>query len=88
MLKWVLERVAGTGEATETAIGHVPTARGTRHRAVSTSTQRPWPQLLSVDNDAWRQEVDLINGHFEFIGESLPKAMRDELADLEKRLAG
>ncbi len=87
MLKWVLERVAGTGEATETAIGYVPTAE-----ALDTSgldlDEATLTELLSVDNDAWRQEVDLITGHFEFIGDALPQAMRDELADLEKRLAG
>jgi phosphoenolpyruvate carboxykinase (GTP) len=86
VLKWVLERVAGTGDATETAIGYVPTAD-----ALDTSgldlDDATLAQLLSVDNDAWRREVDLINSHFEFIGDSLPQAMRDELAGLEKRLA-
>ena len=86
VLKWVLERVAGTGDATETAIGYVPTAD-----ALDTSgldlDEATLAQLLSVDNDAWRHEVDLINSHFEFIGDSLPQAMRDELAGLEKRLA-
>jgi phosphoenolpyruvate carboxykinase (GTP) len=87
VLKWVLERVNGSGEATETAIGYVPTAD-----ALDTSgldlDEATLTELLSVDNDAWRQEVDLINAHFEFVGDSLPQAMRDELADLEKRLAG
>ena len=86
VLKWVLERVAGTGEANETAIGYVPTpdALDTSGLDLDAATLE---QLLSVDNDAWRHEVDLINSHFEFIGDSLPKAMREELADLEKRLA-
>jgi phosphoenolpyruvate carboxykinase (GTP) len=87
VLKWVLERVAGTGEATETAIGHVPTPEALDTTGLDLD-EATLTELLSVDNDAWRQEVDLINGHFEFIGESLPQAMRDELADLEKRLAG
>jgi phosphoenolpyruvate carboxykinase (GTP) len=87
VLKWVLERVAGTGEATETAIGHVPTAAALDTTGLDLD-DATLEQLLSVDNDAWRHEVDLINGHFEFIGDSLPQAMRDELADLEKRLAG
>ena len=43
--------------------------------------------LLSVDNEAWRGEVELVRGHFDSIGERLPNAMRDELSDLEKRLA-
>ena len=87
VLKWVLERVNGTGEANETAIGYVPTADALDTTGLDLDGAT-LEQLLSVDNDAWRHEVDLINGHFEFIGESLPQAMRDELADLEKRLAG
>jgi phosphoenolpyruvate carboxykinase (GTP) len=87
VLKWVLERVAGTGEATETAIGHVPTPEALDTTGLDLD-EATLSELLSVDNDAWRHEVDLINGHFDFIGDSLPQAMRDELADLEKRLAG
>jgi phosphoenolpyruvate carboxykinase (GTP) len=86
VLKWVLERVAGTGEATETPIGYVPTAESldTDGLDIDAGTLE---ELLSVDSDAWRQEVELINGHFDFIGERLPQAMRDELQELEKRLA-
>jgi len=87
VLKWVLERVTGTGEAVETAIGYVPTAE-----ALDTTGLNLDPatleQLLSVDNDAWRGEVELINEHFDFVGDQLPQAMRVELENLEKRLAG
>ncbi len=87
VLKWVIERVAGTGDAVETAIGHVPTpdALDTAGLDLDRSTL---DELLSVDNDAWRHEVELINRHFDFIGDALPQAMRDELSNLEKRLAG
>jgi phosphoenolpyruvate carboxykinase (GTP) len=44
-------------------------------------------KLLAVDNDAWRDEVALISEHFDFIGERLPAAMRDQLTALEKRLS-
>ena len=45
-------------------------------------------QLLTVDNEAWRGEIPLIDEHFKFIGERLPSEMSDELRELEKRLAG
>jgi phosphoenolpyruvate carboxykinase (GTP) len=86
VLKWVLERVAGTGEATETPIGYVPTAESLDTDGLDID-RGTLEELLSVDSDAWRQEVELINGHFDFIGERLPQAMRDELQELEKRLA-
>ena len=87
VLKWVLERVVGTGDATETAIGYVPTPASLDTTGLDID-EATLEVLLSVDNDAWRGEVELINGHFDFIGERLPQAMRDELANLEKRLAG
>jgi phosphoenolpyruvate carboxykinase (GTP) len=87
VLKWVLERVVGTGEATETAIGYVPTLDSLDTDGLEID-QVTLQQLLSVDNDAWRGEVELINDHFDFVGEQLPRAMRDELENLEKRLAG
>ena len=86
VLKWVLERVAGGGEATETPIGFVPTldAIDTSGLTVEDETMR---EVLAVDNEAWREEVPLIEKHFAAIGAHLPHEMRDQLADLEKRLA-
>ena len=86
VLKWVLERVAGEGRAVDTAIGYVPTtdAIDTVGLAVDESTLR---EVLAVDPEAWLEEIPLIEKHFGFIGEHLPHEMRDQLADLEKRLA-
>ena len=44
-------------------------------------------RILAVDEEAWRAEVPQIEAHFEFIGEHLPAELRDELNELEKRLA-
>jgi phosphoenolpyruvate carboxykinase (GTP) len=44
-------------------------------------------RILHVDAEAWRGEVPQIEAHFEFIGERLPSQLRDELNQLEKRLA-
>jgi len=86
VLKWVLERVAGGGQANETPIGFVPTLDGidTLGLGIDDATMRA---VLSVDNEAWREEIPLIEKHFGFIGAHLPHEMRDQLADLEKRLA-
>jgi phosphoenolpyruvate carboxykinase (GTP) len=44
-------------------------------------------QLVSVDEQDWRDELPLIEGHYEKFGDRLPQALKDELANLEKRLA-
>jgi len=86
VLKWVLERVEGGGDAVETAIGWVPTADAIDTTDLDLDPGR-MSRLLEVDKDAWRGEVALVEDHFNFIGERLPAAMRDELRNLEKRLA-
>ena len=85
VLKWVVERVNGGGEATETAIGHVPTVDGIDRSGLDIDDET-MAKILDVDNEAWRGEVALVEGHFDFIGERLPQEMRDELSALEKRL--
>ncbi len=87
VLKWVLERVTGTGDATETPIGYVPTADALDTTGLDLDADT-LAQLLEVDPIAWKGEVELINGHFDFIGERLPQQMRDELTALEGRLNG
>jgi phosphoenolpyruvate carboxykinase (GTP) len=86
VLKWVIERVAGTADATDTPIGRVPTvdALDTENLDVSLDALEV---LLSVDAEAWRGEVPLIENHYAFIGDHLPAELRDELHELEKRLA-
>jgi phosphoenolpyruvate carboxykinase (GTP) len=86
VLKWVLERVSGEAEAVDTAIGRVPLPDGIDTTGLDISPEL-LAELLKVDNDAWRGEIPLIEEHFAFIGEHLPSELRDELQELEKRLA-
>jgi phosphoenolpyruvate carboxykinase (GTP) len=86
VLKWVVERVAGEGEATETAIGRVPTVEAIDRTGLGIDDET-MARILAVDKEAWRAEVPQIEAHFEFIGEQLPGELRDELNKLEKRLA-
>jgi phosphoenolpyruvate carboxykinase (GTP) len=86
VLKWIVERLEGTADAVDTAIGRVPTADAldTTDLDIDPTTLAT---LLSVDNEAWRQEIPQIEDHFEKLGERLPAEMKDELRELEKRLA-
>ncbi|WP_334144610.1 phosphoenolpyruvate carboxykinase (GTP) [Rhabdothermincola sp.] len=86
VLKWIVERVEGRGEATETPIGWVPTLDALDRTGLNVD-EATLAELLEVDPESWRQEIPLIENHFEFIGERLPDELRDELRQLEKRLA-
>ena len=85
VLKWVLERVEGSGEATETAIGNVPSPNDLDLDGLDLTESR-LRELLSVDNSRWAEEVSLIESHFAFIGERLPDTLINELEDLKHRL--
>ena len=86
VLKWVFERLDGTVDAVDTAIGRIPTADGIDTTGLDLSPET-LAELLAVDNEAWRGEIPLIEEHFGFVGERLPAELADELRELEKRLA-
>ncbi|MGQ0823547.1 MAG: phosphoenolpyruvate carboxykinase (GTP) [Actinomycetota bacterium] len=86
VLAWVFERCVATADAVDTPIGRLPT------RASFPTTGLDVPdaaldELLSVDPQAWRAELSLIDAHYACFGAHLPAALRDELAALEHRLS-
>ena len=86
VLKWVIERVAGEGEAVETPIGRVPTpgAIDTAGLDVDAATLA---KLVEVDADSWRAELPQLEHHYAGLGDTVPPALREQLEALEKRLA-
>ncbi len=86
VLDWIIRRVDGTAEATDTPIGRTPTLDSLNTEGLALSDDR-LASLLTVDPEAWRGEVTLIEEHYEKLGERVPDEMRDELQRLEKRLS-
>ena len=85
VLKWIVERVSGEGEAVETPIGYVP-APGAVDVGGLDVTDDQMEELLHVDTEEWLNEITLIREHYERFGEKLPKTLSDELDALEARL--
>ena len=83
VLKWITERIEGTGKAVSTPIGNMPTvdAIDTKGTSVSKSDME---ELLKVDKAAWKDEVESIRGSYAIYGDKLPKALDEELKKLEK----
>ena len=85
VLKWIVERVSGNGEAVETPIGYLPTPD-----AIDTSgldvTAAQMEELLNVDVEEWLNEIESIREHYARFEETLPEALSDELDALEARL--
>ncbi len=85
VLKWIVERVTGKGEAVETPIGYLP-APGAIDTSGLDVTQEQMEELLKVDVEEWLGEIQSIKEHYERFGDRLPTALSDELAALEARL--
>ena len=43
--------------------------------------------LLSVDVESWRAELPQLEEHYAGLGDTVPETLREELEELEKRLA-
>jgi phosphoenolpyruvate carboxykinase (GTP) len=87
VLAWVFERCAGTAAADDTAIGRLPAAGAFPVEGLDLKPGA-LDELLSVDVENWRAELPLIEAHYATFGERLPTALRDELDEFAKRLAG
>jgi phosphoenolpyruvate carboxykinase (GTP) len=86
VLAWIFDRCAGGGGAIETPIGRLPDAGALNTAGLDLAPKR-LDELLAVDHDAWRNEVELIEEHYARFGDRLPDALRDQLLALDKRLA-
>jgi phosphoenolpyruvate carboxykinase (GTP) len=86
VLKWVLDRIAGTTGAVETPIGLVPKTEDLDVAGLDLAADA-LESLLAVDVGEWQKELTLIEEHYESIGERLPNELRLQVARLADRLA-
>jgi phosphoenolpyruvate carboxykinase (GTP) len=86
VLKWIVQRVDGEGEAVDTPIGRVPTPAAIDTTGLDVD-EGTIAELLSVDAESWRHELPQIEAHYALIGDSVPAMLREQLEALEKRLA-
>jgi phosphoenolpyruvate carboxykinase (GTP) len=85
VVKWIIDRLDGTVDAVETPIGRVPEIEDLDVSGLDLDREAV-ERLVSVDADAWRDEVGRIEEHYAFVGERLPAELRDQLLELEKSL--
>jgi phosphoenolpyruvate carboxykinase (GTP) len=85
VLKWVVERIAGTAGAVETPVGYVPTAADLDLTGLSTP-EADVAEALRVDRDEWRAEIPQVVEWFEKFGDKLPGVLWAELDALKARL--
>jgi phosphoenolpyruvate carboxykinase (GTP) len=85
ILRWVLERCEGRGEAVDTAIGFTPTPKALAGEGLDISASA-LESLLRVDPKEW---VDVAHSQATFLssfGSRLPAAIEAEVQELKRRI--
>jgi phosphoenolpyruvate carboxykinase (GTP) len=85
VLKWILERVEGRGDAKETPIGYVPTRTGLTLDGLKTSPEA-LDELFRVDADDWESDLADSREFLAKFGERLPTELRKEHDAVVSRL--
>ncbi len=85
VLKWISERVEGTGKAQKTAIGNLPTPD-----ALDLSGLNLRPEdvraLTSVDHEGWAKEIEDVAANYKKFAGHLPADLSKQLEELRERL--
>jgi phosphoenolpyruvate carboxykinase (GTP) len=85
VLRWIADRCDGKVGAIETPIGFVPRKEDLDIKGLDMDPAT-LETLLSIDGNAWRQEVDAIGKYLDEFGSRVPGELRDELKGVAQRL--
>ena len=85
VLKWIIERVSGTGKAEETPIGFMPTLDAIDRDGLDVSDE-DMKELLEVNKEDWEKELASIREYYAGFGDNLPAELARQLEAVEARL--
>jgi Phosphoenolpyruvate carboxykinase (GTP) len=86
VLMWILDRCDDKVDAVETPIGYLPKPEDINIEGLDGITLDTIKDLLSVDKDLWKADVEGIKEFYAKVGDRMPKELFDELAVLEGNL--
>jgi phosphoenolpyruvate carboxykinase (GTP) len=87
VLKWMVDRVRGTGRAEETPIGYIP-APGALDTGGLDVTPAQMREALRCDAGEWLAALDDLGQFFDGFGSRLPAPIARSLADTRRRFGG
>ncbi|MYM19851.1 phosphoenolpyruvate carboxykinase (GTP) [Brevibacterium sp. 5221] len=85
VLKWIAQRLEGTADAVETAIGNAP-AEGALDLDGLDIDPAVVDKALDVDPGEWKTELEAIEQWYDMLGDHVPAALREEVGQLRERL--
>jgi len=86
VLLWILDRCEGKVGAVESPIGYIPAAEDIDIEGLDGITVDTVKELLSIDIELWKKEVEGIKEFYAKVGSHVPAELYAELEALEKRL--
>lgn len=85
VLMWILDRCEGKADAVESPIGFLPKAEEINISGLDIALDTI-KELLGVDKALWKDEIAGIAEFYDKFGDTLPKALNEELSNLKARL--
>ncbi len=85
VLNWILDRCEGKVSAVETEIGYVPNKADLQLDGLDLSDEVV-DELLSIDIDAWKEDLANQREFFAQFGDKLPKEIKESMDTLEANL--
>ncbi|HEY0818943.1 MAG TPA: phosphoenolpyruvate carboxykinase domain-containing protein, partial [Rhizobacter sp.] len=86
VLKWVLDRVEGTGQGVENIFGTTPRYQDLNWTGLDFTAEQ-YEQVTNIDKAAWQTELGLHDELFKQLAYHLPAELTATKARLEARLA-
>ncbi len=85
VINWIIDRCEGKVDAKETAIGYVPFKEDLNLEGLDISDEVV-DEILSVNKEYWLEDLEGQKEFFAKFGDKLPAEIKNQLANLEKRL--
>ena len=87
VLKWMIDRCEGTGDAAESAIGHVPHPDDLDLDELDGVSAEQLNELLSVKPGEWKAELEGQKKFYDSLGGVVPDELQNQREQLSQRLA-
>ncbi|XKG82802.1 phosphoenolpyruvate carboxykinase (GTP) [Microbacterium aerolatum] len=86
VIDWIIRRISGEVAAVDSPIGRLPLTADLNLDGIDVPAE-DLEELFAVDPAAWAQEAESTEAFYDTFGDTLPAALRTELASLRYRLA-
>ena len=86
VLEWIIDRCKGTAGAVETPIGLLPRPQDLHTEGLGLAPDA-LEELLAIDEDGWRAELDAIGEYLDTFGRRTPARLRTEQQRVAEALA-